>query len=286
MRSIDQVTRQWFDIQPANEHQVTDNAVHLLAPNASAWTYEGTNTWLIGAPGAGGCAVVDPGDEAPEHLAAVIDTARRHGWEIAAILVSHGHPDHFGGARQLAEMTGAPTYSAIVDERVVLHLPTRLIQPGWQLDLDGLTVGALHTPGHSDDSLTFHVPADGLLLTGDTVLGGRSSAVFGPLADFLDSLASIRALAATGETVILPGHGTPVADPVVILDRLTQVRLQRVEQIARLVDAGVTSIAAITDAMYPNLPPQRRPAAEASVQSHLAYLVTTRDRSESGGVHA
>ncbi|MFC6715089.1 MBL fold metallo-hydrolase [Branchiibius cervicis] len=286
MRRTDPVTGQWFDIEPGTAHQVTDHAVHLLAPNASAWTYEGTNTWLIGAPGGNACAVVDPGDEAPEHLAAIIDTARRRGWQIAAILVSHGHPDHFGGARQLAELTGAPIYSAIVDERVVLHLPTRPIGPAWQLDLGGVTITALRTPGHSDDSLTFQVPGDDVLLTGDTILGGRSSAVFGPLADFLDSLTLIRAAADSGSAVILPGHGTPVGDPVATIDRLTEVRLARVAQIAQLVDAGVTSIGAITDAIYPHLPAQRRPAAEASVQSHLAYLVTTRDRSDSGGVPA
>lgn len=285
MRRVDQVTKEWFDITPGTEHQVTDSTVHLLAPNASAWTYEGTNTWLIGGPGGSSCAVVDPGDEDPEHLAAIDATARRHGWEVAGILVSHGHPDHFGGARELATLTGAPIYSAIVDERVVRHLPTLPVEAGWRLELDGVTVDALHTPGHSDDSLTFRVPGDGVLLTGDTVLGGRSSAVFGPLSDFLDSLALIRSATVDG-AVLLPGHGTPVADPLGTLDHLRDVRLQRVSQISRLVEAGVTSIDALTDALYPNLPSQRRPAAEASVQSHLAYLVTTRDRSESGGVPA
>lgn len=286
MRRVDQVTQQWFDIHPGQEHQVTDHAVHLLAPNASAWTYEGTNTWLIGAPGGNACAVIDPGDEDPDHLTAIVEVARRHGWQIAAVLISHGHPDHFGGAAQLSALTNAPIYSAIIDERIVLHLPTALIEPGWHLDLGGTQVQALHTPGHSDDSLTFQVPSDGLLLTGDTVLGGRSSAVFGPLADFLDSLALIRSVAASTDSVILPGHGTPVADPLATLNHLSQVRLDRVDQIGRLVDAGVTSISAITDAMYPHLPAQRRHAAEASVQSHLAYLVTTRDRSDSGGVPA
>jgi glyoxylase-like metal-dependent hydrolase (beta-lactamase superfamily II) len=254
---------------PAPSHPViaTRRAVHLLAPNASEWTYEGTNTWVLGLPGRSGCLVVDPGTDDEAHLGAVLATARSQGWSVGGILVTHNHGDHATGADRLRDLTGAPVYAH--DERIA----DRRLTEGDDVRVEGVAVRVLHTPGHSDDSLTFWLPDEGSLLTGDTILGRRSSAVFGRLADFLDSATRIRDLAGDG-VALLPGHGRPLRDPVDVIDRAIAVRRQRVDQVARLLDAGVSGIPALTDAIYPGLPPQRRRAAQSSVRAALDHLTS------------
>lgn len=258
---------------PSRPTVTTRSAIHLLAPNASEWTYEGTNTWVLGLPGRSGALVVDPGSDDEAHLEAVLDTARSQGWAVGGILVTHNHDDHATGADRLRELTGAPVYA--YDPQIA----DRRLGEGDRVRVEGVEVHALHTPGHSDDSLTFWLPEEGSVLTGDTILGRRSSAVFGRLGDFLDSAARIRALA--GDTVaMLPGHGRPLRDPGEVIDRAIAVRRERVEQVARLLDTGVTGVSALTDAIYPELPRRRRKAAECSIQAVLDHLAQTRPVSE------
>lgn len=258
---------------PSRPTVATRTAIHLLAPNANEWTYEGTNTWVLGLPGCPGALVVDPGTDDEQHLEAVLATARSQDWTIGGILVTHNHGDHATGTDRLRELTGAPVYA--YDPELADHRLTE----GDRIRVEGVEVRALHTPGHSDDSLTFWLPEEGSLLTGDTILGRRSSAVFGSLGDFLDSAARIRAMA--GRSVaLLPGHGRPLRDPGDVIDRAIAVRRARVEQVARLRGAGLDQVAALTDAIYPDLPPRRRPAAEASVQAILDHLDQTAPISE------
>lgn len=250
---------------PSRPVLATRGAVHLLAPNANAWTYEGTNTWVLGLPERTGALVVDPGTDDEQHLDAVLDVARTQGWSIGGILVTHNHDDHATGADRLRELTGAPVLAhdpEIADRRLGDEETVRI---------EGLEVQVLHTPGHSADSLTFWLPREQCLLTGDTILGRRSSAVFGRLADFLGSAARIRALAGR-DVALLPGHGAPLRDPGEVIDRAVDVRLHRVEQVARLLDAGVEDVPAMTDSIYPGLSGHRRRAAELTVISALDHL--------------
>lgn len=250
---------------PSRPVLATRGAVHLLAPNANVWTYEGTNTWVLGLPGQTGALVVDPGTDDEQHLDAVVGVAREQGWSIGGILVTHNHNDHATGADRLRDLTGAPVLAhdpEIADQRLGDDETVRI---------EGLEVQVLHTPGHSADSLTFWLPREQSLLSGDTILGRRSSAVFGRLSDFLDSAARIRALAGS-DVALLPGHGAPLRDAGELIDRAVDVRLRRVEQVARLVDAGVEDPAGITESIYPGLSGHRRRAAERTVISALDHL--------------
>jgi glyoxylase-like metal-dependent hydrolase (beta-lactamase superfamily II) len=249
---------------------ITDTAVHLLAPNSNEWTYEGTNTWVLGAPGGTQCLVVDPGTRAEAHLEAITRTAASRGWRIAGILVTHNHADHAPGAAELRDRTGAPVYANHP------QVADAVVGEGDRIRADGLEVEVLHTRGHSDDSLTFWLPEQRTMLTGDTILGRRSSAVFGRLDDFFRSAARLGDLAARHDTVLLPGHGTPLADAGPVIERAIEVHRQRMRDVARLLDTGVTDVAALTDLIYPNIPALRRPAAEFSVRATRDLLVQER----------
>lgn len=259
--------------------QVAAAAWHLLAPNASEWTYEGTNTWLLGAPDGRECLVVDPGTEDDVHLDAILSAARTRGWRVAGILVTHDHNDHTPGAAELGRRTDAAVYA--YDPRV----SDQAVGEGDRIRVDGLSVEVLHTPGHSDDSLTFWLPAQRLMLTGDTILGRRSAAVFGQLGDFLASSTRLREVAGH-DTTLLPGHGEPQADAAPVIDRALAVRRQRMDQVARLLDAGITRSADLARHIYPDIPELRRRAAELSLRATRELVLQQRaDHACAGHVH-
>jgi glyoxylase-like metal-dependent hydrolase (beta-lactamase superfamily II) len=113
------------------------------------------------------------------------------------------------------------------------------------------------------------------MLTGDTILGRRSAAVFGRLSDFLSSSTRLRELAGD-DTTLLPGHGEPQPDAGPVIDRALAVRRHRMEQVARLLDAGVTRAADLTRHIYPDIPELRRRAAELSVRATRDLVLSER----------
>jgi glyoxylase-like metal-dependent hydrolase (beta-lactamase superfamily II) len=244
-------------------------ADNVLAPNPSPMTLEGTNTWVLGEPGAEAAVVVDPGPDDEGHLRRV--AGRLGGRRVEAILLTHGHPDHSGGAKRFAGMVGAPVRA--LDPRHVLG--DEGLGDGDTLSVAGLEVRVIGTPGHSFDSLCFWLPGDGALLTGDTVLG-RGTTVIAPdgdLADYLRSLDRLRASAEITEAaVLLPGHGPVLPHPVAVLDAYIAHRRERLDQIRRARRDGAVTPAEIVDMVYAGLADDLKPAAEMSVRAQLAYL--------------
>ncbi|MDP9432883.1 MAG: MBL fold metallo-hydrolase [Actinomycetota bacterium] len=255
---------------------ITDYATLLLAPNPSPMTLDGTNTWILGLPGASAVAVVDPGPRLDAHLSAVTAHVADAGARVELILLTHGHADHSEGAADFAERTGAP----------VLALdPAHRIGGGQGLhDGDVLRAGELEirvvgTPGHTSDSLSFLLP-DGAMLTGDTVLGRGTAVVAHPdgsLADYLHSLRMLRELlernaAAGTQPVILPGHGPVVRDALRRVDEYLHHRAQRLEQVRAACEAGARTAADVVRTVYADLDPALFGAAELSVRAQLEYL--------------
>jgi glyoxylase-like metal-dependent hydrolase (beta-lactamase superfamily II) len=248
---------------------VTATASVLLAENPSPMTLEGTNTWVLRAPDATGCVVVDPGPDDEAHLRRVLACG-----PVAEVLLTHGHPDHAEGARRFAELAGGVPVRALDP---ALRLGSEGLAGGDVVHAAGLDVRVLATPGHTADSLSFLVTDDGgaAVLTGDTVLGRGTTVVAHPdgrLADYLDSLHGLADLAPG--TIVLPGHGPELPDAGEVARAYLAHREQRLEQVrAALADLGPDATARqVVEVVYADVDRAVWPAAELSVRAQIEYL--------------
>jgi glyoxylase-like metal-dependent hydrolase (beta-lactamase superfamily II) len=244
----------------------------VLAPNPSPMTLEGTNTWILREPDARRVAVIDPGPDDDGHLAAVTKAIEDADATVAVVLLTHGHPDHSEGARKFAEMVRAPVRA--LDP--VHRLGAEGLDGGDVVDVDGLEVRVVGTPGHSADSLSFHLPADHAVLTGDTILGRGTTVVAHPdgkLGAYLGSLHRLRALCDEAQiATVLPGHGPVLDNAAGVLDFYIAHRAERLAQVEDAVRAGVTEPRAVVERVYADVDPILWPAAELSVRAQLDYL--------------
>jgi len=249
----------------------TARARCVLAPNPSPMTLDGTNTWVVAEPGSSSVLVVDPGPDDEGHLRRVLEVASAGDRHVAQVILTHGHLDHSAGAARFADLSGAPVGA---------------LDPGLRLGSEGygpgdvITVGAcelrvIATPGHTADSLSLLLTADGGLLTGDTVLGRGTTVIArdGSLGDYLRTLEELRSLADTaGLQVILPGHGPLLSDPAGVLDYYIAHRKERLEQVRAAMATGARTPAEIVAVVYTDVDKSLWPAAEQSVRAQLDYL--------------
>jgi glyoxylase-like metal-dependent hydrolase (beta-lactamase superfamily II) len=251
--------------------QRTERARCVLAPNPSPMTLDGTNTWLIADPGAPAAVVVDPGPDDEAHLRRVRDEVAAAGQRVAKILLTHGHPDHAAGAAAFAAMTGAPVLAADPAHR----LGSEGLAPGGTVTAAGCEVLVVPTPGHSPDSVSLLLPADGALLTGDTILGRGTTVIAhdGSLADYLESLDRLRTLTNEAQLrVLLPGHGPLLPDPAATLDYYIAHRKERLAEVTAALAAGDRTTAEIVARVYADVDRRIWPFAEMSVRAQLDYL--------------
>lgn len=238
----------------------------ILAPNPSPMTLDGTNTWIIGEPGST-IIVIDPGPDDSDHLRAIVDTG-----SVVSILLTHGHPDHAEGARRLHEMTNAPVHALDPSHR----FGSEGLRGGDVVTVGTDEVHVMATPGHTADCLSFHLPRDGAILTGDTVLGRGTTVVAWPdgdLGDYLESLRLLREHAEQAQArAILPGHGPVLADPVGVLDAYVAHRHARLDQVREALRSGARTPEDVVDVVYDDIPESVRWAALLSTRAQLAYL--------------
>lgn len=262
----------------------------VLAPNASPMTGHGTNTYLLGQET---LAVIDPGPDDPDHLAALL--AAIDGRKVTHLLVTHSHLDHAPLARPLQTITGAPIFafgdsdagkSAIMQQLAAAGVagggegidrdfsPDMHVQDGQDIGGDWGQVTALHTPGHIGNHLCF-VWGDAVF-TGDHVMGWASSLVSPPDGDLTDFMASCKRLQRVPAQVYFPGHGAPITDPAARLTWLIDHRTNREAQILAALSDVPLPIAEITRKIYTDVPKGLLAAAERNVFAHLVDLYTRR----------
>lgn len=255
----------------------TDRAVCVLAPNPSPMTLDGTNTWVVAEPGSASVIVIDPGPEDAGHLRRVLAAATAGDRRVAQVVLTHGHPDHAAGAATFAALSGAPVAALDPAHR----LGSEGLVAGDVLTAAGCELRVVATPGHSADSVSLVLAADGALLTGDTVLG-RGTTVIGQdggLGDYLRTLDELRSLAdEVPLRTLLPGHGPLLADPVGVLDYYIAHRRERLDQVRAALAAGARTPAEVVAIVYAEVDQSLWPAAEVSVRAQLEYLKSDRNQ--------
>ncbi len=245
----------------------------VLAPNADHMTLDGTNTWVLREPGGRRSVVVDPGPSHAGHLDAVAEAAG----EVAAVLLTHHHLDHSEAAREFAERMGCGVRALDPAYR----LGSEGLGEGDVVEVDGLEIQVVATPGHTADSLSFVLPAERAVLTGDTVLGRGTTVVAHPdgqLGAYLGSLRRLHALAEAEQVdAIWPGHGPVIEEALPALDHYLAHRRQRLEQVEAAV-ADLRDVTAeelprrVVEVVYADVDRTLWGAAELSVRAQLAHL--------------
>lgn len=259
----------------------------LRAPNPSALTGEGTNTYILGTDLV---TIIDPGPALPAHGDAILAALGPHA-RVEAILVTHAHLDHSPLAQPLAEATGAPVMaygdahagrSALMSNLADQGLlgggegvdadfrPDHWLADGETLPLACGSVRALWTPGHFGNHLSF-VWGDSVF-SGDHVMGWASTLVSPPDGDLAAYMTSLDRLEAEAARVLYPGHGAPVAAPSARIRELRAHRLQRKAEILACLREGPQSVMALVTNIYHAVPPHLHPAAARNVLAHLIDL--------------
>jgi glyoxylase-like metal-dependent hydrolase (beta-lactamase superfamily II) len=253
---------------------VAPGVVRVTAANPGMMTGPGTNTYLLGTEE---LAVVDPGPDDAAHLDAV---AGAGSGRIRWIFVTHTHPDHSPGAAGLAERTGAERLGFASRDGFTAD---RTIADGFELRRPGLSLRAVHTPGHASNhlcylaDLTAERPGRGstMLFTGDHVMDGSTVVISPPDGDMTAYLASLALLSDLEPRidVIAPGHGRLIEDPHAAVAAYVTHRLEREERVAAaLAAAGSATVDQLVPVVYQDVDEDRFPVARRSLWAHLRKL--------------
>jgi glyoxylase-like metal-dependent hydrolase (beta-lactamase superfamily II) len=250
----------------------------LTAANPGPFTASGTQTHIVGH---GEVAVIDPGPDLPDHLAAI--RAATTGERIVAIVCTHTHRDHSPAAAPLAALMGAPIMGCapVVAQREgsgmeasfdTGYAPDRIMVEGDTVSGDGWTLRAVATPGHTSNHLCFELPEARALFTGDHVMGWSTTVIIPPDGDMGAYMESLEKLLARDDAIYFPAHGDPVTTPHRLVRGMLGHRKQREGQILRLLDERPHNISQMVASMYVGLDPRLEKGAGASVWSHLLDL--------------
>lgn len=259
--------------------QISPLIGRVLAPNPSAFTYTGTQTYLVGADD---LAVIDPGPLDEGHLEALMEAIG--GRPVRAILCTHTHRDHSPAARPLADRIGAPIVGCapltLDDDGPradaafdAAYQPDRILADGERVAGENWTLEAVATPGHTSNHLCFALVEEGALFTGDHVMGWSTSVISPPDGDMADYMRSMQRLLDRDDNIYYPAHGDAVDNPQRLVRGMMGHRKQREGQIVRFLERnGASQIPDMVAEMYKGIDPRLHPAAGRSVLAHLVDL--------------
>lgn len=244
----------------------------IVAPNPSALTGPGTNSYVVGSGDRR--IVIDPGPGDPVHLDRVLAAA--HG-SVDKILCTHSHPDHSPGAAWLHQRTGAPVYGRRPPEdghQDASYRPDVSLEDGDRFELPGATLRVLHTPGHASNHVCFLLEETGWLFTGDHLMSGSTVVILPPDGSMRLYLESLRRLAALPLTALVPGHGAVMPAPHEEIRRVIAHRLQREAKVIAAFAAlgGVATLDALLPVVYADVPCTLHDLARYSLLAHLQKL--------------
>ena len=266
------------DPLPDHVEQLHPLVRRLLADNPSAFTYQGTQTYIVGVREV---AVIDPGPALDAHVDAILAATALE--EIVAIVCTHTHRDHSPAAALLKQATGAPIIGcaplSLDDDGPRAdaafdtgYAPDRILADGERLTGPGWTLEAVATPGHTSNHLCYALPEAQALFSGDHVMGWSTTVVSPPDGDMRSYMASLDTLMRRDDRIYYPAHGDPIENPQRFVRAMAGHRRQREGQILRLLAEAPQPVPAMVGRMYVGLDPRLTGAAGRSVLAHLIDL--------------
>ena len=241
----------------------------ILAPNPSIMTGPGTNTIILGG-GAQGALVIDPAVDDSAYLDAVVQAGAERGG-IGRILITHGHPDHMGGAVALRDRLGVYIYAF---SRQGVPVADEEITGGTIFPAGEDTLQAIHTPGHRFDHLCFLLQKRRTLFAGDLISGITTNVIAPPDGDMLDYINSLARLQEIEIAEIVPAHGPIIADGQAKIAEYIDHRMLREQQVLQALEElppGAT-IPELVPLIYQDVDPKLHPIAAWTVEAHLLKL--------------
>lgn len=249
--------------------RVSDCITCIVAENSSPFTFNGSSAWIVSSRSNDACVVIDPGPDVGHHIETLANVCEMYHGPVKAVLVTHDHSDHFGGAERLSKLVGAP----------LMYRANGTLGPG-PICIPGFdrAIECIDAPGHSADTVVFWMPGESALFLGDICFEGSSSLVEfpnGKLSDYLDSMERLIALVENRDVKhVLPGHKGPMHSAAVQMRGILNGRLKRVKQVVEACKEGTPfDCDALVSRLYGEMRPGLEYAVRVTTLSTMEYVL-------------
>jgi len=242
----------------------------VLGLNPGMMTGPGTNTYLLGRSDP---ILLDTGAGVPEYMTGLQGYLAERGWtQPSRVVLTHRHRDHLGGVDHLRARYRGLRVGKLLHRDADLPAGIETLRDGEVIRGDGVTLTAIHTPGHASDHLCYYLAEENAVFTGDVVLAGSTTVIPAEDGDLLDYMSSLRRLQQLGVRRIYPAHGPVVEDGPALIAEYIEHRLLRERQILEVLGDGPSTIPALVERIYAAVPKHLHAMAGQSVASHLKKL--------------
>ena len=260
----------WIDPRFPRTATLTGLVGRVLGLNPGMMTGPGTNTYLIGRRDP---ILLDTGAGVPDYVPLLGRYLEERGWsQPARVVLTHRHRDHLGGVPQLREKYRGLRVAKMIYKDDALPDDVENLADGARIEGDGVTLVAIHTPGHASDHLCYYLEEEKAVFTGDVELGGSTTVIPAEDGDLLDYLNSLRRLQGLDVRRIYPAHGPVIENAQAKLTEYIEHRLDRERQILEALGDDLRTIPAMVERIYADVPKNLHPVAGQSVASHLKKL--------------
>lgn len=271
-----------FDPQHGQVIDVSPLVQRVVCNNGGPFTFTGTGTYIVGGETA---AVIDPGPDDDDHLAALLQAL--DGRTVSHIIITHTHMDHSPLAARLKQATGAKTFAygphgagRVLSGNAQLDaggdmdfVPDVVIADGDVLSDGDWSLEAVFTPGHTSNHMAFALKEENALFSGDHVMGWSTSVIAPPDGYMADYFGSLKKLLDRSEEVYWPTHGGPRHDPLPFVRAFLTHRKMREAAIETRIKKGDRLISEIVKNIYSDVDPRLHPAAAMSTMAHIEHLI-------------